>query len=222
MMICSIFSSAIAGSASLGLLLSMFSDVPVCGVAFDLISQYVTFGAEVKITEISTLLFLKAFPETIMVSVLVHFFVQLFQRDHGVFDNDSLSEPIVAPLPILPTFLGLVAATILVGLLNLFGNAMITFIAELFLVAIIIFGIKLMFGKRYGSGIFSLKKILTLIIDGLYAVIFSTYVAAMVVVGSGSFQRFKEAFVFEISMIGAVLVATALLHIVRRACKTLV
>ena len=67
-----------------------------------------------------------------------------------------------------------------------------------------------------------LKKILTLIIDGLYAVIFSTYVAAMVVVGSGTFQRFKEAFVFEITMLGAVLAATALFHFVRRACKSLV
>lgn len=221
MIICYVFSSAMAGSASLGLLLSMFEDVPVCGVAFNLISQYVTFGAEVKLAEISVLLFLKAFPETIMVSVLVHLFVQLFQRDHSSAGGLG-SEPIVTPLPVLPTFLGLLTSTILVGLLNLFGNAIITLIAELFLIAIIIFGIKLMFKSRFNSNIFGLKKILTLIIDGLYAVIFSTYVAAMVVVGSGTFQRFKEAFVFEITMLGAVLAATALFHFVRRACKSLV
>lgn len=222
MTICYIFSSSTAGSESLSKLLSMFSDVPVCGVAFDLLSQYVAVGAEVKISEISVLLFLKAFPETIMVSVLVHFFVQLFQRDYNSINTTSTGNQIVAPLPILPTFLGLVVSTVLVGLLNLSGNAMITFIAELFLIAIIIFGIKLMFGKKFTNGIFSLKKILTLIIDGLYAVIFSTYVASMVVVGSGTIQRFKEAFAFEMTMIGAVLVATALFHYIRKACKGLV
>lgn len=198
--------------------LSLIEAIPLCELSCGLLSQYVSGSVEVDVAEITLTVILKAFPETIMVSVFVHFFNQLFEKGWDLTRSSmGFSGKFFKPLPIFPTFLGLICATIISKSFDLFKNDLITIIAEFGVIIIVIIGIKIMFTARLPKGIFSFKKILIFIIDGIYGVIVSVYIASMLLVSlGGSFSTTNEMFGFVATIVGVTMVATIIVWVVRK------
>jgi hypothetical protein len=202
-----------------GFLLSLMEAIPLCELSCGFLSQYMTGSMGVNVTEITLILILKAFPETVMISVFVHFFNQLFEKGWSVTRiGMGFSGKHFKPLPIFPTFLGLVCATILSNCFELFKNDMVTILAEFGVIIVTIIGIKIMLSGRFANGIFSFKKIFIFVIDGIYGVIVSVYVAAMILVSSGgSFNNMGEVITFTMGIVGVTMAATILVWFVRKA-----
>lgn len=210
--ICNVISPNGTASSFGGIMLSLIGEIPLCRLLCGLLSQYVSGFAAADITNITVIVFLKAFPEAMLVSICVHFFVQLFSREWNIFKL-SLSQSAqkrFKPLPIIPSFIGIVCATVITNLIDLFGNAFVSIIAELGVIIVMIIGIKIMFSRKLNMNIFSLKRILLFMIDSVYAIIISTYIATIFMVALGMVNNLRTAIYIVSIVAGITIIATVI------------
>ncbi len=160
---------------------------------------------------ITLMTLLQAFPDTMLVSVCVHFFDQLFS---GVFDKKA------HPLPIFAPFLGIATATIILNLLHLFKSVLVVILAEITMIIGIIIMVRGVFGRRkkdkYGEkkSIFSFGRILVFIINGLHGIIAASYAVVVLMAFSGTITGFGNIvkFLAPISLI-AIIASVIVLHV---------
>ncbi len=166
------------------LLKSLIDAIPVCEVCANLLCQFWEGLSVGSVMSLSVSVLLKAFPEAIISIICVHGCCQLFNKKN------------VRGLPIFPTFLGIFIATVITVLTGLSGSDFMQILVEFGVIIIILIGLKLVFKSAFGGAkIFSIKKILILIIDGLFAVLSTTYVAGLLLAAQGEFGAAKDTFV---------------------------
>ncbi len=198
-------------SSIFNFVMDMLSQISLFDVAASVIKDYLSYNSQ-NIGEISLLVILKAFPDTVFVSVVVHalntIFVHMWRVANLAQGDASL---FVKPMTVFPTFVGLCLSTAILKLLNSWGN-MVALISELAVIVIMVFGFKLMFKSMFGGRrLFSIHKILVLIIDGIYAVILVCFVAILAVV---AFSNPRMQTVDALRYISESLVATTLASVI--------
>lgn len=191
--ICFALSPQNSSSAFGSFAVSLIGEIPLCSLLCTLISQYIGSFSAVAVADITLLVILRAFPEALLVSISVNIFNSLFSKEWGITGSDN--KKVLKPLPILPSFLGIAAATLLVQIFDLTQNNFIVLVSEIVTLAIIIFAIKLMFSGRY-SGFLSGRKIVEFIIGGVYAILLSIYIAVLLLTVSGAVGNVWQSTVF--------------------------
>jgi len=214
-LICNLFAPDNGGWAFGNFIFSLMDEIPMCNIWCGLLAQFIGGSGDLDLAGITIMVFLRAFPEAIMVGVLIHFFCELFNKEWNIFKKKEKIRNF-HPLPIFPSFLGLFAATLLINLLDLMKSDLITLIVEICIVAIMITGLKMMFGTRYAGGIFSLKKILTLIIDGIYGIIAAGYMTVMLMGSSGLINGMSDLLPAILAVTGLMMVASLIVWWVHR------
>lgn len=203
--ICEAFSPDSTISGIIGFL----GQVPLCATLADILSQYSAGINQSDVLNITIWTFLKEFPSAIIAAISIHFCISLFNIIWAGYPKYA------KPWPILPAFLGIFLFTIITNIIGLTGSDLISFLIELGLVVIMLIGMKVMFTTRMKGSIFSIKKILLWVIEGMYAVIISAYVAALMLVLRGATPG--NPFGFIALMAGVALIASVLVFFTRLA-----
>ncbi len=216
--ICYLFSADNPGSAFWSNVFSLLSEIPLFKLVCGLIAQYLSSFSAADVAEITVTVFLKAFPETVLVAICVHFFVQLFTREWDALNISLMRKKKTTKrqlwvIPILPTFLGIFASTIIVNLLELFKDQTVIIISEIAVVIIMLIGIRMLFGRKFYSKAFSLITVLKFFIDGVFAIITSCYLAMLFLVSAGFATDFKAAVGLVLIMSGITILAAIVLAI---------
>lgn len=162
-----------SSTAADGLIWDFIGGIELLEVAIAIIKERVLFDTS-SIGELTVTVLLKAFPDAVLVGVVAHFVNQVWDLWMSKLKG-------VNAMTIFPTFAGIALSSIVVTAISHLGD-LIAIISEIAVIAIMLIGFRIMFRGRLGGGkIFSFKKILVLIIDGLYAVILVCSVALMMV-----------------------------------------
>ena len=167
-------------------LTEVFSDltshIPVCDVCVDLLSKY--FGG-ISVNDLFSSLFVviyKALPESLILSLCVHFCILISKK---------LNE---AAMPILATFIGIVIASVVKSLIGLTTNNKIELGLDIGTVILLVVGIKLLSKSLFkGMKVLSLKQVLLLFINGLFAVLTTVYVSALLLAAQGFYPTIGKA-----------------------------
>ncbi len=174
------------GSAFYDIFVNIFSFVPIVDVAVDVLSQFISGMSASEYIDITFSLILRKFPEAVLLTMIVHFCNEcygfLWRR--------------IKPLPIISTFIGVIITAVVVKAFGLVGNNLVAFFMEIGTIIIMIIGMKILFKSFTGEKIFSLFKILLLVVDGLFAVIITTYFASCYMAGTGRFDSIIKLFGF--------------------------
>lgn len=179
----SVFFGVSFGNGSMSnMISSLIEKIPLCEMWVDILYQY-TGGLTVSDVASSTVLVIvKAFPETLISAICVYICVQLGKKIGAV------------GLPILSTFVGIVIATIITSLTGLSNNIKTEILIDFGVVVVMIIGIKIMFTGVFGGGqMVKGKKVLLLIIDGLFAVITTAYISALLLAAYGAYANIGQA-----------------------------
>jgi hypothetical protein len=208
----SLICEAIAPNSSINGLIAFLGRIDLCDTIADILTQYVSGITSGDVAQITIWVFLKEFPAAIIYGLIVHLCICIFDF---IWDPIKLKERSFKPLPILPGFIGIFLSSIITSLIGLTGNAFTAFLMEIGVIIITIFGIRLMFSALSMKKIFSLKKVLNWIIDGLYAVILSTYIATLMIIIEGQFADSKTAFGWCMIMAGITTLASIIVAVVR-------
>ena len=203
---------ALAPSSGVSSLIAFLGQMPLCETLADILSQYASGISSTDVAEISVWVMLKEFPAAIIVGISVDFFINVFDMSWAPLRREDKT---FKPLPILPGFLGVFAAAIVISLIGLTGNGFAVFAIELCVIGLMLFGIRLMVSSVGLTNFVSLKGILIWIIEGLYAVIVSAYVAMAVVIMRGDIPSFWESIKTLIVMAIVTLIASAVVFLVR-------
>lgn len=170
---------------------SLIGKIPMCDVWVDILYQSsggLTFS---EVASSTVLVIIKAFPEALISAICVHTCVQIFKK-------------IARGLPIFATFIGIIIATVITGLTGLSGNIATEILIDFGVIIIMFIGIKFMLKGAFGiPKIFTGKKILLIIIDGLLAVITTAYISGLLLGAYGAFASFKDL-VVRISLLTAI------------------
>lgn len=204
----SLFFKGDANANALDFLFNLISEIDIFSLMAGLLSQVASGFSAVELTEISLLVVLKAFPEAVLFSLCVHFFVQLFPLT-------AWADLKVKPLPIFPAFLGIISATIIKSLIELFKNTIITIVAELGVIVIMIIAIRMMFRRKHKVIIYSAPKILLFVIDAIYAVIISIYISSLLVLLTHQFDSIGQAVLFIAPSILLTIVAAVIVWLIK-------
>ena len=203
---------ALSPTSGVSSMITFLGQMPLCDTLADILSQYTSGISSTDVAEISVWVMLKEFPAAIIVGISVDFFINVFEMNWAPLRKKEKS---FKPLPILPGFLGVFAAAIVINLIGLTGNGFATFAIELCVIGLMLFGIRLMVSSVGLTNFVSLKSILIWIIEGLYAVIVSAYVAVAVIIMRGDIPSFGDSIKTLLLMAVVTLVASAVVFIVR-------
>ncbi len=213
--VCYAFSADNPGSALWSSIFSMLSEIPLFKLVCGLMAQYIDGFSASNITELTLTVLLKAFPETVLVAICVHFFVKVFSREWDA-QNALLmrlrktEKRQLWVLPILPTFLGIFASMVIVNLIELFKNQAVVIISEIAVIIIMLIGIRMLLGGKFFSKAFSLIQLLKFVADGVYAIIISCYVSTLFLVSAGFSTDFSKAVGLVVKMVAVTAVASVL------------
>ena len=219
--LCSALTPNNAGGSMGGILLSLVGEIPLLNIVCGILSQYVSGFTASNVLEITAWVLIKAFPDAALVGICVHVFEEMFNHGWNAMrlGMKKREAELFKPLPIFPAFLGIFAATIIVNLFDLFGNVMVALIGEIIVIVVMIIAIRLMFGKLGRGKIFSAKKIMLIMIDSIYAIIVSAYLAAHVLVGLGYVTNMSQRLSLIGTTLGTMLAASLLVTWVHRGAR---
>ena len=211
--------SAFSGNPASGLgtfLMSIISQMPMGEMLFDLLSTLVSGFTAADAINVSITVLVSALPEAIISAIFVSACIavtDILWRPWKFTDDNK-------PLPILAAFVGIILSTVFIAVLNIPDSALVTLLSELLLIVILIIGIKFLFKSIFpGTKIFLVKKILYLIIDGLYAIIMTSYVAALTVVATGGCSGIGEAGKYIAGVTGVTVVASVIVWFIHKFDK---
>lgn len=199
--------------SSTSAIINFLGQVPLCDTIADILSQYVSGITSNDIAQLTLWVFFKELPAAMIMGISVHFCIAVFDI---VWDPVRLEDKSFHPLPILPGFFGIFLSTIITNVIGLTANDVIVFFAEFGVVIVMLLGIRLMFSAlKKPKSIFTIKKILEWIIDGIYAVILSIYVASAIFIIQGGFGNFGKDLGHVLLMSTITLIASVVVYIVR-------
>ena len=202
----------ITPASSISNLISFIGQVPLSGILADILSQYTSAITSTDIADITLWVFFKEFPTAIIAGISVHFCISIFDFIWAPIKSKYKS---FRPLPILPGFLGVFISSLITGAIGLTQNVYTEFAIEMVVILIALFGIKLMFSSLFPKKIISFTKILIWIIDGLFAVIISIYVASLILLLEGNLSDPARAIGACLIIAGVTIIASVLVYFVR-------
>ena len=157
-------------------LINFLGQVPLCQTLADIVStQLSSTTSQTDLMEITLWTFFKEFPSAIIAGISVHLCV-------GIFDHIWFNFPKhLKPLPILPGFFGIVLFTIISNVIGLTGSDLTAFFVEAGVVVVMLIGLWILLKAGWGKKV-SIKTALLWIIEGLYAVLLTTYISGMMLI----------------------------------------
>lgn len=184
---------AVGGKSSqTGFFNSLFGKIPLCDIWLDMLYQHKGGLSAESVLSSAAVVILKAFPEAIISAICVYVCIQISKKLNA------------RGLPIFATFIGIAIASVLTTLTGLTGNVNTEIISDFGVLLIMVIGLRIMMKSAFkGMKVFSFKKVLLFIIDGLFAVITTAYISGLLISASGADSSTREA-------IGRVLVLTGI------------
>ena len=182
-----------------GFLSAWIGKIPLCELWIDMIYQYGGGLTASDVASSTVLIILKALPEAFLVSVCVHVCMQA---------ADLIG---VKGFHIFSSFIGVFIATVIISLIGKSNNMLAEILMEIGVIIVMLIGMKIMFKSVFhGAGILSGKRILFLVIDGLYAVITTAYVSGLLMAGCGMYSSVGQA-IGRILVLAGVMTITAVI-----------
>lgn len=180
------FNSFTGGSTAMGLI-SFFSNLPLFEAWLSIWSAY-TLGSSAPeaFLSLTAMAYAHAFAEAMIASIAVHIANVFYTR------ASEADEARIFGANLLPCFLGVLAATFLIWLMNL-GNDTTALIMEIGVIVTIIVGLRIMFTGRIQISIFPISAILSFFIDSLLAVITCGYITKITMIITGNFASVGQA-----------------------------
>ncbi|MCM1365431.1 MAG: hypothetical protein NC122_09765 [Faecalibacterium sp.] len=174
---------SISGTSSIaGVLISLIGKVPLCDVWVDVLYQYSGGLTAEDVVSSTVLVILKAFPEALIAAICVYICITISKKLKS------------RGLPIFATFVGIVASSVITSLTGLSGNVTAEIFTDFGVLIIMFIGLKIMFKSVFNSiSIFSFKKIMLFIIDGLVAVITTAYISGLIMTAAGYYTSVSSA-----------------------------
>ena len=155
-------------------LLTLIDNIPLFEVWVSLFSEFGSAISAGQVIESTLYIYIESFFEAFITGISVH-----------IFNNIGKALKF-SGLPILTTFVGVFVGCVILKMTSAMGNNLGIIAANLGVIVIMVVGIKFIFGSIFPSrGIFSLQKILMLIIEGLLAVIVCGYVTMLAIIANG-------------------------------------
>lgn len=205
--ICEPFNSTSAISG----LISFLGQVDLISSVADILSGLSGSITSNDIANATVWTFVKEFPAAIIAGISVHFCITGF---NVMWDAVRLKMPGFKPLPILPGFLGIALSVIITNIIGLTNNDALSFFIEIGIIVVAFFALKMIFSGRWGRSLFSIKRVLLWLIEGIYAVIIATYIAGMLLIMRGYEHSSPIMFVITLSTI--TFIASVLTFFARR------
>ena len=202
-LICSAFNDSSLSTGVIGFL----GQVPLCETLADIVStQLSSSTSQADLMEITLWTFFKEFPSAIIAGISVHLCVGIFDHIWSVFPKH------LKPLPILPGFLGVALFTIIINIIGLTGSDVTAFFVEAGVVVVMLIGIWMLIKAGWGKKV-SIKTALLWIIEGLYAVLLTTYISGMMLIVQDKEPMNTLSFVLLLS--AAAIIGSLLVYFVR-------
>lgn len=189
----SLILGAVGGKSSqTGFVNSLFGKIPLCDIWLDILYQHKGGLSAESVLSSAAVVILKAFPEAIISAICVYVCIQISKKLNA------------RGLPIFATFVGIVIASVLTTLTGITGNVNTEIIADFGVLLVMVIGLRIMMKSVFrGMKVFSLKKVLLFIIDGLFAVITTAYISGLLIAASGYYSSAGE-------IIGQILILTGI------------
>lgn len=189
----SLILGAVGGKSSqTGFVNSLFGKIPLCDIWLDILYQHKGGLSAESVLSSAAVVILKAFPEAIISAICVYVCIQISKKLNA------------RGLPIFATFVGIVIASVLTTLTGITGNVNTEVIADFGVLLVMVIGLRIMMKSVFrGMKVFSLKKVLLFIIDGLFAVITTAYISGLLIAASGYYSSAGE-------IIGQILILTGI------------
>lgn len=196
------------GSNMSGILNSLIGNIPLCELWMDILYQYNGGLTAADVASSTVLIIIKALPEALISALCVHVCSETSRKIEA------------RGLPIFSTFIGIFIATIITSLSGLSNNIKMEVLIDLGAVIVMLIGIKIMFKSIFnGSNIFSGKKILLFIIDGLFAVITTAYISGLLMATAGSYTTVEQAVGRIVVLTGVEILSAVIVWAIGRAAK---
>ncbi len=165
-----------------GFLSSLVGNIPLCDIWVDILYQYKGGLAVEDVLSSTLLVTIKALPEALITAICVYVAVQISGKLKAL------------GLPIFATFIGIVIASIVTSLTGLSGSMLMETIIDFGVVVVMLIGLKILFKSLFrGIKVFSAKKILLFLIDGLFAVITTAYISGLILAAAGVYSSVNQA-----------------------------
>ena len=162
--------------------MASLSQIPMCGIWVDLLDQSASGLTHAGFIEMIPEALLRSAPEALILTVSVHAANQ--------FSRHVLKQ---IGLPILSTMAGIIISIAL----SSFAGSWKNLVMELGTIVVMSIGIIILLRTvvgKHGQSIFSVKKILYIIIDAILAVIACAYASLFIIVVSGHYSSPGKAF----------------------------
>lgn len=180
------FNSFAGGSNAMGLI-AFFSNLPLFEAWLSMWSAY-SLGADAPeaFMALTAMAYAHAFTEAMIASIAVHISNVIYT--HASEGKNAR----LFGANLLPCFLGVLTATVLIWLMNL-GNDTTALVMEIGMIAVALIGLRIMVTGRFEINIFPISAILSFVIDSLLAVITCGYITKVVMIISGNFATTAQA-----------------------------
>jgi len=202
------------GNSAVTAIIGFIGNISLCNTIADVLSQYAGRPDTGELVNVTVWTFLKEFPSAFIAGMCVDTSISIFNL---MWDPIKKKDSTFKPLPILPGFLGIFAFTLIINLIGLSGNDLVAFFMQFAVIAIMILGIKFMITLKKMSTVFSLKKVLLWVIEGVYAIILSTYITGMAMIAVD--KEPIAVFPFILWLAGSTVFASILVVFVRAALR---
>lgn len=189
--------------------IAALENVPLCTTLANVLSS-MTVASTGDIVEITIWTLLTEFPTAVLVGIIIHIVITIWNPLiwHG-YDNKK-------PWPLVPGFIGLLLSTFIVNIINLVGNMILAIVIEVFVIALLFSCIRPISKALKITNFISVRKILNLVIDGIYAIQLAAFVAAIMNVLAAKSGSGGISFVTFIVIFGSTLLSSLIVSLVRQ------